>query len=82
MPIYVWIVVAFASGAVWAGAVAWFFWIFQERRTLRIQTRMFDEAAKWARASAESSRASDEPPDSVTVTAFMPVPSGWYEVRQ
>lgn len=46
------ILIAFAAGAVWAAAVAWFIWIWHERRALRIQSRMFDEAARWAREDA------------------------------
>ena len=43
------LLLAFASGGVWAGAMAWFIWVYHERRTLQIQARIFDEAARWAR---------------------------------
>lgn len=69
---------AFATGAVFAAATAWFVWIFHERRTLRIQARMFDEAAKWAREDAQAGQEYT----TTHVTAFMPVTENWQEVRQ
>lgn len=72
------ILVAFASGGIWAASVAWFVWIYHERRTLRIQGRMFDEAARWAR---EDSRRKTAAPLLGDDDGWAVFDESWKEVR-